>query len=295
MRTPFRLLLCAILSLALPFPGLSQTWEQIRSDAGCLWGEGWGRTVEEADRDALAALGSRISVAVNSGYVQREDQRISPSGNEYASVTSSTLSLYSFTRLSNTNRVILREGRKAHVGRWIRRDELEGLFSDRKARVLEYESLADKAAERLRLDDALRYHYWAYVTLRSLARPSELRGADGSLLSVSIPEKINSILGGLVIYAKKEGNTLLLHFLYGGLPVQGLDFSYFDGAGWSRPVSVRKGRADAPLAPGALGNIVQLRIEYAYSADAELDDELGSVMAASGSVHFKKSQIIFKR
>ena len=51
----------------------------------------------------------------------------------------------------------------------------------------------------------------------------------------------------------------------------------------------------APLAPGALGHIVQIRIEYAYLEDANLDDELGPVMIASGPVHFKKALIVFER
>ena len=48
-----------------------------------MWGEGWGPSVEEADRQALAALASRVSVAVTSGFRQVEEQVRSSKGDEH--------------------------------------------------------------------------------------------------------------------------------------------------------------------------------------------------------------------
>ena len=281
--------------LVASVPGLSQTWDEVRYNGEYICGEGWGRSVEEADREALSALGSRISVAVSSSFLHTEDQRISSSGKEYVSVTNATLSTQSFTRLSNTSMVVMRDGRRYHVARWIRRDEIDLLFSDRKSKALEYESLAEQAEWDLRLDAALRYHYWAYTTLRSLGRPSEVRDGQGRMLVVRIPERINAILSGLEVTARKTGNALSLEFRYGGAPVRGLDFCYFDGQQWSSAIHVKDGRATARLAPGALGEIVQLRIEYTYRDEARLDDELGSVLASADSVPFRKANIIFRR
>lgn len=280
--------------LVASVPGLSQTWDEVRYNGEYICGEGWGRSVEEADREALSALGSRISVAVSSSFLHTEDQRISSSGKEYVSVTNSTLSTQSFTRLSNTTMVVMRDGRRYHVARWIRRDEIDRLFSDRKSRALEYESLAEQAEWDLRLDEALRYHYWAYTTLRSLSRPSEVRDEQGRMLVVRIPERINAILSGLEVTARKTGNALSLEFRYGGAAVRGLDFTLFDGQRWSCPISVRDGRASAKLPAGALGEIIQLRVEYAYIDEARLDDELGAMLSSADTKPFRKSIIIFR-
>lgn len=276
-------------------PGLSQTWDEVISDDSFVWGEGWGRTLEEADREALRALGSRIDVSVSSDFLHTEDQRTGTSGAAYASHTSTKLSLHSCVRLSNTSRVILREGRKCHVGRWIRRDELEALLSDRRLRVLEYESMAGEAEKDLRIGDALRYHYWAYITLRSIRRPSELRDTDGRMLVVAIPERINAILSGISVKAAKNSDSLNLFFRYNGTPVRCLDFTFFDGQAWSRPLAAKDGLATVRFAPGALGEVIQLRIEYAYPGEAALDDDLNAVVSSADSVPFRKSYMIFRR
>lgn len=284
-----------LLFLVSSVPGLCQTWEEVCRNSDYLWGEGWGKSVEEADREALASLGSRVSVAISSSFLQTEDQRVSSSGRDFVSTTSSSLSLQSHTRLSNTSSVVMRKGHRYHVGRWIRRDELEKLFSDRRSRALEYEHLALRAERELRLDAALRYHYWAYVTLSSLNRPCEVRDDDGRMLMVSIPERMNAIFSGLEVTARRSGGMLFLDFRYKGSPVRGLDFSYFDGQRWSALTPVRDGRSSARLAPGALGEIVQLRVEYAYNDEARLDDELGAVMASVNARPFRKANIIFRR
>jgi hypothetical protein len=49
------------------------------------------------------------------------------------------------------------------------------------------------------------------------------------------------------------------------------------------------------LAPGALAEVVQLRIEYRYEADAALDAELSELRSTLESRPLRKSQIIFRR
>ena len=290
-RTAAYLLFCAALLVASQQAAPAQGWDQVRSDRAYVWGEGWGRSVEEADREALTALGRSVSVAVRSSFSLTEEQR----GGDYSSTALSSVSLRSFASLANSSRVVLSTGRRAHVGRWVRRDELERVLDGRATRVKEYEGLAKVAAEALRLDDALRYHYWAYALLRSLPRASELRDADGRMLVVSIPERINAILGGLTVGAVRRGSSLALTFRYRGRPVEGLDFTLFDGSGWTPPVHVRGGAAEVLLPPGALAEVVQLRVEYAYRDYSSTDDELGDVLAVSDIAPFRRSRITFRR
>lgn len=273
----------------------AQDWEHIKTDGAYIWGEGWGSSIEEADRQALSSLVSKITVAVVSDFRQVEEQIFSSNGDEHYLMQGNRLSSYSNVTLSNTHRVILKKGRKVHVGRWIQREDLDLIFADRKSRVLEYEKLASDAELAGRLDDALRYHYWAYVILRSLQRPSELRSDDGRMLLNSIPESIIAILEDIQVrMTSRTGDVVKLSFTYHGRPVAGLDFSYFDGARWSSLTSVSSGLASLDMAPGALADYIQLRVEYAYCGDTLMDGELFDAMAVLNLKPIRKSFITFK-
>lgn len=286
------------LSLIWMLSGLvafAQDWEGVKADSSFIWGEGWGSSIEEADQQALSSLISKITIAVVSDFRQVEEQVISSRGDEHYLMQSNRSSAYSNVTLSNTHRVVLRSGRRSHVGRWIHRDELEVIFADRKSRILEYEQSALYAEQAGRLDDALRYYYWAYVLLRSLQRPSELRSDDGRMLLNSIPERISTILDDLDVRMSSHYNDVVkLNFTYRGRPVGGLDFTYFDGARWSPVTSVRSGQASLDMAPGALAETIQLRVEYAYRGDSLMDGELFDTMNVLNLKPIRKSFISFK-
>ena len=285
----------SIVLVLVTFLASAQNWERIREDDRYIWGEGWGRTVEEADRDALASLTSKISIAVSSRYRELEEQRNTSSGVDYISIRSNQLAMTSNTTLSNTNQVVRKTGRRYYVGRWINRNELNTVFSDRKDRVLEFEKSAQEAEEDGRIDDALRYHYWAFVLLRSVQRPAELRDERGKMLLNSIPERMNAIFDDLEPRATKRGSALVLSFRFRGLPVRGLDFTYFDGARWSSQCSAPGGSAQVELAPGALADVVQVKIIYTYCGDALMDNELADILASAELKPLKKSLKIFRR
>ena len=158
-------LLISLMCLSFSMAAYSQDWEQVKADDSCIWGEGYGPSVDEADRQALSVLVSRIAVSVVNDYRQVEEQVSSSKGNEYYSRMSNRSSAYSNVTLSNTHRIVLRQGRRVSVGRWIRREDLEKIFGDRKERILEYEGQAVESERAGHLGDALRYHYWAYVLL----------------------------------------------------------------------------------------------------------------------------------
>ena len=273
----------------------AQDWEYVKTDNAFIWGEGWGLSVDEADQQALSSLVSKITVAVVNDFRQVEEQVLSSKGDEHYLMQSNRSSAYSSVTLSNTHRVVLRSGRKSHVGRWIRSDELDVIFADRKSRIMEYEACALSAERAGRVDDALRYHYWAYVLLRSLQRPSELRSEDGRMLLNSIPESINAILEDVnVRMTSHVGDVVKLNFTFRGRPVGGMDFSYFDGARWSSMTTVRSGLASLDMAPGALADYIQLRVEYAYCGDSLMDGELFDTMTVLNLKPIRKSFITFK-
>ena len=273
----------------------SQNWDSVKADNSYIWGEGWGSTIEDADQQALSSLISKITIAVVSDFRQVEEQVLSSKGDEHYLLRSNRSSAYSNVTLSNTHRAVQKNGRKYHVGRWIHRDELDIIFADRKSRILEYEDCAKDAEMAGRVDDALRYHYWAYVLLRSLQRPSELRSDDGRMLLNSIPESISAILEDVnVRMSSHVGDVVKLSFTFRGRPVGGMDFCYFDGARWSPMTSVRSGLASLDMSPGALADYIQLRVEYAYCGDSLMDGELFDTMAVLNLRPIRKSFITFK-
>lgn len=274
----------------------SQDWEQIRADGRYVWGEGWGASLEEADRQALASLSSKVSVAVTSDYRSVEQQVRTSAGSEDYVLLSNRQSVYSSITLPYTQRIVLRSGRRSHVGRWILRKDLESIFADRRDRILEYERYADEAEQESRLGDALRCHWWAYMLLQSMQRPSEIRGSDGSVLLNVIPERMNALLSSIsVTCSGKAGNTVHLRFSSNGKEVESLDFSYFDGTRWISGRNVKDGVAHIDMAPGALANYIQLRIEYEYRELAVMDNELDQVMSVYSDRRLGKAEIIFKR
>ncbi len=287
-----------ILAVSLTAAAQSLTWEafeSIRWNENFLYGEGYAPTLEEADRNALLDLGSKVSMAVHTSFHMEEQQHSSASGIEYKSSQRNRTYLFSHITLNNTKRVSKRVKHKYHVVRWISKDEIEKTLSARKERVLDFERLAVKAELDGRIDDALRFHYWAYLLLLSLDGSGELVNENGDLLLNSIPHRMNEIFDGLSVSAKKDGDSLIIRISSDEFPVQSLDFSYFDGAQWSNVRPASNGVAKVELAPGALADIVQLRIEYIYKGKAQADGELADIIMNVSTPPMKGATKIFRR
>ena len=130
------MLLCALVQ--------AQTWEEIRTSQLYLSGEGKGETIDEADKHALAALISKITVEVSSSIeVSMEETREGDTWNS-KSYAENKVKTYSNATLNNTDQLILSNEPDAHVGRWIKRSEIDRIFAGRRAKVMEYVGNAEK-------------------------------------------------------------------------------------------------------------------------------------------------------
>jgi hypothetical protein len=282
------MLLCALVQ--------AQTWEEIRTSPLYLSGEGKGETIDEADKHALAALISKITVEVSSSIeVSMEETREGDTWNS-KSYAENKVKTYSNATLNNTDQLILSNEPDAHVGRWIRRSEIDRIFAGRRAKVMEYVGNAEKGEIKGKLDDALRNYYWAYTLLKTLRYPSEVKYTDCKgeqhLLATWIPEKMNEIFSSLSITVlSKENNEVDLYFTYNGIQVTSIDYTYFDGARWSNIYSAKDGKGILELAPGAPSEHLQLKIEYAYKNEAHIDKEIYSVIDIVNSSSFRKAYI----
>ena len=292
-----------IILISLTFTTLfasAQTWEEVKNSPQIyLTGEGWGETIDEADQQALASLISKLSVAVSSNFEMLEGESRDGASEDYKKYVESKIKTYSNATLTNTEILILSNEPDAHVARWIKRSEIERIFEGRKAKVMEYLGNAAKGEAKGKLDDALRNYYWAYTLLKTLQHPSEVKYTteDGveHLLVSWIPEKINEIFESIsVAVTSRNGDDVELYFTYKDKPVTSLDYTYFDGSRWSNIYSAKDGRGVLELAPGALGENIQLKIEFAYKNEAHIDREIYSVIGVVKSGSFRKSYITIK-
>lgn len=267
-------------------PTFAQSWDEVTRDTQVyLYGEGWGTTVEEADQQALAALTSKISVVVSNDFSITEDERTTNGTLDASSYTSSKLQTYSTTTLTNTERIVIEnDADRVHIGRYIKRTELNRIFEGRIRTIQEYIRLGQMAEGAYKIDDALRNYYWAYSLLKSVQRPSEVtytneETGEQMMPLTWLPQQLNNILKDLdVKVIGKDSVNVELFFTYHGKPVSTLDYTYFDGRNWSNICSAKDGRGTIEFRKGMIPDNVQITYEYAYRNQAHINQEVQSVL-----------------
>lgn len=265
----------------------AQQWNDIKSHPDLyLLGEGWGASVEEADRQALAALISQLSVAVSNDFSITEDERQQNGQLDAKTYTQNKLQTYSSATLTNTERIIIdNDPDNMHVGRYIRRAELNRIFEGRIRTLKENIRLGRLAEEQGKIDDALRNYYWAFALLKSVQHPAELKYTDEetgeTLIPLTwLPEHIRSIFSDInVKVTANDGTNVDLSFTYKSQPISTLDFSYFDGRDWSNLCSAKDGRGTIEFTQGMAPETLQLNYEYQYRSQAHINPEVQSVLS----------------
>ena len=282
----------------LPLVAMGQTAnkaEDIKNAADYLWGQGYGATVKEADREALADLMSKISVQIESDFVIDEREVNTAAGNDAQSTVQNVVRTYSQGTLKNTRSVIVSEGPTAAVIRYIKRSEIEKAFKDREENVLSYVYSARNAEKAGRIDAALRYYYWASCLLKSLQNPSQVKFSDDGVkfpMTMWIPEQIRSILSQIKVEVTKvDGQEVSLLFTYKDKPVTSLDFHYWDGQNYSNIFSAKHGIMEVEMRPGAPTNKFNIQYEYEFKSQMRQDPELEQVMNIFNTVNYKEATV----
>ena len=282
----------------LPLVAMGQTAnkaEDIKNAADYLWGQGYGATVKEADREALADLMSKISVQIESDFVIDEREVNTAAGNDAQSTVQNVVRTYSQGTLKNTRSVIVSEGPTAAVIRYIKRSEIEKAFKDREENVLSYVYSARNAEKAGRIDAALRYYYWASCLLKSLQNPSQVKFSDDGVkfpMTMWIPEQIRTILSQIKVEVTKvEGQEVSLLFTYKDKPVTSLDFHYWDGQNYSNIFSAKDGIMEVEMRPGAPTNKFNIQYEYEFKSQMRQDPELEQVMNIFNTVNYKEATV----
>lgn len=281
------LLLCTL-------PALSQDWERVKVDPTYLWGEGWGVTVSEADNNALNDLISKISVQVSADIKQKNSEEVTNEGVDAYSSFQSVINTYSQATLTNTERVIVKNEPDAHVGRWIKRSEINRIFESRKAKAIDYVESALKALEKKKIDIALKDLYWGLVLVKSLQYPDEAKYIDekgeSQTLTHWIPHQIDKIFSDIEVkVVKKDGLDIELSITYQGESVSSIDYTYFDGRDWSGIYTGKDGCGVLELAPGNVSDSYQLKVEYEYRGESHIDRDVENVMKVTKSLALRNA------
>lgn len=268
---------------------LEEQVSTIRNDPAYLSALGYGESIEEADRQALAALSSQITVCVSSRMdVQTSVEQDGDNFSKQDRIDSQ-IKTYSITQLPNVKRIEISEEPQAQVLRYLRADEVDQLFKDREDKIHNFVKMGMAQESRLQIADALRYYSWALTLL--LSHPK-----DGSIV-LDLPEgirlpakpwldsKINEILSGIKVKVsdvqEEQDNecpyTLLLTITYQDYPVSNLDYYYHNGRTYIGPISAKDGRGMADFFE--YPQDFRFRCEYTFRSQAEnLDRELRAVL-----------------
>lgn len=259
----------------------AQSWSDITSHPETYYfGEGWAETADEADREALANLLSQIKMNISVSQTQRDTYQ-NEGGNIVADNTlfQSTFSSFGQATLENTMRLDMEQTPKRHVGRYIRRSDVEKIWASRRNKIHEMINSAQEATEKGKVDVALRNYYWALSLLRSMQRSGDEK-YEGHTLLPWLREQIDELLGDLRVAPRKvNGSDVEVQFTFRGKPVTSLDFRYNDGGFMSELCSVKDGLGLMELTPGLdPEDSYDLEIEVAYKSQTRHDPELRSVM-----------------
>ena len=267
--------------------------EQIKGNDAYLCGEGWGDTYNSADQAALADLISKISLNISSSFEIKEEELNTNSGFDSNTAVTSVMNSYAQATLTNTDNLVISNSPQTHVLRYIRRSEINKIFDERKEKVFDYVRSAMRAEEKGKIDDALRNYYWAFAMVRSLQYPNSVKmtvEGEQRLLVTWIPQQMQEIMSNISTkIASKDGNDINLFIKYKGEPVSSLDYTYFDGQTWSNLYSAKDGMGIVELRPDVDINSLQLKYEYEYADQAQIDKELESVMHLFKGTPFKNA------
>ena len=280
--------------------GDSEKAAQIKADAAYITGNGYGETKEEAVGNAVADLLNKVRTSLTASTTEHFTEQDNNGELNSESVVTSVLKTYTQGALRNTEEICLATQPQFHVMVYMKRAEMEQIFSERVERVKDYVRSAIAAERKGRIDNALRYYFWAYNLLNSVQAPTKVKytieGAEVFLLNW-IPEQMREILGRLAMkvgtYDKNTGEAELL-VTYDGNPVTSIDFSYFDGAVWSNPTAAKDGMAKIELRPDAPLENIQVKYEYAYKEQARQDGELEMVIGIFGDFPMPQASCVIK-
>ena len=283
------LLFCMAL---MPVLMTAQSVTEIKNSGKYLWGEGMAESYQDADRQALRHLVENISVNVESSFTNVIGNVNSEGKTDSKMAMQAVMKTYSQATLTNTKVLTLSQEPDAHVIRYVEVEDVAKIFEARKQKAVDFINLAKKAEERLKIDDMLRYYYWSYCLVTSLPDTMQPKTPDHALLRTWIPNRINEVFQGVKVRKYKvEDEFVTLYVTYKDRPVASLDYTYFDGRGYTNIYSAADGLGSMEMQPGVSTDNLKIKCEYEYLGEAQIDKEIASVVEVMKGRNFRNAYI----
>ena len=148
---------------------------ELQASSEYICGLGHGNTLKQASNDALAALSSQISTTVSSDFNYLVNSESNGDDVKESVKVDNIIRTYSHTTLRNAMELVIEDEPNATVLRYIKRSDLDKIFEQRRNKVLEYASNAQKYEKENKVADALSSYYAALALLRSLPDGSDMK------------------------------------------------------------------------------------------------------------------------
>ena len=283
------LLFCLAL---MPVFMTAQSVTEIKNSGKYLWGEGMAESYQDADRQALRHLVESISVNVESSFTNVIENVNSEGKADSKMAMQAVMKTYSQATLTNTKSITISQEPDAHVLRYVRVEDVAKIFEARKNKAVDFINLAPKAEERLKIDDVLRYYYWSYCLVTSLPDTMQPKTPEHLLLRTWIPDRINEVFKGIKVQKQKiEDEFVTLLVTYKDRPVASLDYTYYDGSGYTNIYSAADGLGIMEMQPGVSTDNLKIKCEYEYLGEAQIDKEIAAVVEVMKGRNFRSAYI----
>ncbi len=274
-------------------------FDNIRNSEQYIWGYAESDDYDEANKEALDDLITKISVHVESAfeYIAKE------SNDEINKYATSVIKTYSSTTLTDTKELYYERKGTNYLLRYIEADDLSKIFEQRKNKIFDHIHLGKKAKNKNEISAALRYYYWAYALYLSHPYHAEMEINDEGhevLVGLFLDYEIKSLLSQIsfkvkdkVKFTKENRSKVIMECSFNSLPVENLDFRYNSGGKKSAMHEVYDGIAEVYLYGEEQYEIdkLNLKIEYKYKNKCSHDKELLSVVNTVKVPYFKNASI----
>ena len=268
-----------IVLFLFPYLIYAQSVSEIKNSGKYLWGEGMSESYQDADRQALRHLVESISVNVESSFTNVIENVNSEGKADSKMAMQAVMKTYSQATLTNTKVITISQEPDAHVLRYVRVEDVAKIFEARKNKAIDFINLAKKAEERLKIDDVLRYYYWSYCLVTSLPDTMQPKTPEHLLLRTWIPDRINEVFKGIKVQKQKvEDEFVTLLVTYKDMPVASLDYTYFDGSGYTNIYGAADGLGIMEMQPGVSTDNLKIKCEYEYIGASNYDKEIAAVV-----------------
>ena len=273
---------------------------ELQASSEYICGLGHGNTLKQASNDALAALSSQISTTVSSDFNYLVNSESNGDDVKESVKVDNIIRTYSHTTLRNAMELVIEDEPNATVLRYIKRSDLDKIFEQRRNKVLEYASNAQKYEKENKVADALSSYYAALALLRSLPDGSDMKIRLGfteeTLLMPLIMKNVNDILNNVEIKTEAieddgDERTMIINIQYKGKPATNFNYTYYNGSRRSDICTAKDGTGDISIPKSLSISKLDIHAEYICEDEANYDRELRDVLDNTTPVPFRTAKM----